>query len=906
MNGLTSEVARILLGLMIACATLVSTDSSASATEVKYAYLVSGNTHSCGVLNSGSIKCWGSNSLGELGLGYTSDSVSSPTLVPGLTDVVSLVSGGSHMCARLASGSVKCWGYNYMGQLGLGYTSDSVSTPTLVPGLIDVVSLVSGNTDTCALLNSGSVKCWGYNYMGQLGLGYTSDSVSTPTLVPGLTDVVSLVSGGSHTCAVLTSGLTSGSVKCWGYNYMGQLGFGNTRHSPSTPAFGLELTGASSLVLGGYHSCAVLVSGSVKCWGYNSMGQLGFGYTSDSVSTPTLVPGLTDVAYLDLGTFHTCAVLVSGSAKCWGYNTEGQLGLGYTSNSVSTPTLVPGLADVVSLVSGGSHMCAVLVSGSVKCWGANSSSQLGLGDSSQSVSSPTLVPGLTIQRVLRSPTSLAAASVGATSVALTFASPADVTADDPITDFEYSLDDGTTWVTPNVSFTSSPLTLNGLAHATAYAVKIRAVNSQGPGAASESISVTTLAIPASEPVINSVLAGNQQATFGFMPPLDDGGAAITNYEYSTDSGSSWIAVSPAQITSPIAITGLMNGTTNSVKLRAVNAVGSGAASDAVFVTPRDPSGILLSAISSGEALAKAMASSSVMSSKLKFTSNLLIDNSRSPLDAYNEGSSDVLVSGHVLSDLSRNSIQVPVSASTISVITKIPKIQSIRLDAATLSAIFKGTITMWDDARIKTLNKSVKLPRQSIRVHYQSGDADTSKTFFDFLDQTTNDSWSTTNGEITHGSGQVSAVGVAHSSGAELVAAMASDSYSLGYVQTHDVVTGVNVASIKNAAGGFMKPSVAAGSLFLKGAGVLTPSTVVSGTYDIDYTKSVKNAYPLTHLVYMAAPMQASSGGLKAKQMLTYLNKHVSVNPNVLKLKTHIPLPARVITAARTQIATMN
>lgn len=411
---------------------------------------------------------------------------------------------------------------------------------------------------------------------------------------------------------------------------------------------------------------------------------------------------------------------------------------------------------------------------------------------------------------------------------------------------------------------------------------------------------------ASAPIISSASAGNRQIAVNFTPPVDSGGAAITYYEYSTNGGSTWVQLSLSQITSPLVITGLLNGTIYSVKMRAINAVGYGVASNSVLVMPRDPLGMLHSALPGGEALAKAMTRSSVMASKLTFTSNLLIGDSRSPVDAYNEGVSDVLISGHPLINLSRNSVQVPVSASTISIITKVPKIQTINLDAATLSAIYKGTITMWDDARIKAMNKLVKLPHQSIRVHYQSGDSDTSKTFFDFLDQTTNDSWATTSGLITHGPGQVSAVGVAHDSGSDLVTAMASDPYSLGFVQTHDVATGVNVAAIKNAAGGFMKPSVAAGSIFLKGTGVLTPSTVASGTYDIDYTKSVKNAYPLTHLVYVIAPMDSSQIGIQGKQLLTYLNKYLSSNPNVFNLKTNISLPVRMMASAKTQIESIS
>jgi alpha-tubulin suppressor-like RCC1 family protein len=484
MNRLVFAIARVGLGLMIVCATLVSAGSSASATEESYVQLVSGGDDSCGLLVSGSVKCWGRNPYGQLGLGYTSSSVSSPTVVPGLTDVASLVLVDLHTCAVLVSGSVKCWGDNGYGELGLGYTGGSVSSPSVVPGLTDVASLVAGDFHTCAVLVSGSVKCWGYNSHGQLGLGYTSESVSSPTVVPGLTDVASLVAGYLHTCAVL-------------------------------------------------------VSGSVKCWGYNSHDQLGVGYTSQSVS------------------FH--------------------------SQYVSSPTVVPGLTDVASLVSGVDHTCAVLVSGSVKCWGNNGYGQLGLGYTGESVSSPTVVPGISIQRGLVAPTSLAATSVGATSVTVTFPSPTDVTADNPITAYEYSFDGGTTWITPVVPVTASPLTISGLAYATAYSIKVRAVKAQGPGEASEAISVTTLAIPASAPSITSVVTSAGKVTLSIAAPSVLGDTTLTGYDYSINNGSTWSHF--GSVTGPFTITGLTNATAYQVKVRAVNSAGAGEASSAVAVNP---------------------------------------------------------------------------------------------------------------------------------------------------------------------------------------------------------------------------------------------------------------------------------------------------------------------------------
>jgi len=487
MKRITSAITRVGLGLMIVFATLVGTGSSASATEEKYVQLVSGNIHTCGVLVSGSVKCWGYNYQGQLGLGYTSPKsakwISSPTLVPGLTEVASLVLGDTHTCALLVSGSVKCWGWNHFGQLGLGDTSQSVSSPTLVPGLTDVASLAAGRDHMCAVLVSGSVKCWGSNQYGQLGLGDTSQSVSSPTLAPGLTDVASLVAGWYHTCALLVSG----SVKCWGYNYHGQLGLGYTSESVSSPTLVPGLTDVASLVASFNNACALLVSGSVKCWGANSSGQLGLGYTSrDPVSSPTLVPGLTDVASLVAGWYHTCSVLVSGSVKCWGYNLDGGLILGDTSVYVSSPTIVPGLTEVASLVAGGQNTCAVMVSGSVNCWGRNNEGQLGLG-TNVAVLSPIVVPSVVFAHTPAAPNII---SIVPSAGALTFRGTAPNNGGSKITDYQYTLDGGTTWLTANPRVTSSPYKLTGLANGTTYRVQVRAVNAVGVGAATAVVVVS--------------------------------------------------------------------------------------------------------------------------------------------------------------------------------------------------------------------------------------------------------------------------------------------------------------------------------------------------------------------------------------------------------------------------------
>jgi alpha-tubulin suppressor-like RCC1 family protein len=336
--------------------------------------VASGYNFSCALLTSGAVKCWGDNTYGQLGNNSTTSS-STPVQVTDLTSGVTAVSAGHfHACALLSSGAMKCWGYNYYGQLGDNTTTQRL-TPTQVYNLSSGVSAISAGPNFSCAVVGGSAKCWGYNNAGQLGNNSTSES-HTPVQVSNLTSGVSAIRTGSYqSCALLTSG----AVKCWGDNQYGQLGNGTTTSSLIPVQVSGLTSGAASIALGGSHSCARLSSGAVKCWGSNSYGQIGNGNVSNQ-SSPVSVSGLSgSVTAISADNQQTCALLSSGEIQCWGHNYWGQLGNGSTTLQAAPADVIWQNVTATEFFGGGQHTCALTPAGGMKCWGNNTSGQLGNG-----------------------------------------------------------------------------------------------------------------------------------------------------------------------------------------------------------------------------------------------------------------------------------------------------------------------------------------------------------------------------------------------------------------------------------------------------------------------------------------------------------------------------------------------
>jgi Regulator of Chromosome Condensation (RCC1) repeat protein/regulator of chromosome condensation (RCC1) repeat-containing protein len=379
-----------------------NSDTSGSKGAVAVA-MGAGDT--CAILTDHTAACWGSNRGGQLGNGisnaidrclpsFSTPDSATPVVVSGLGGVagIALTSGGpdsgpggfgSVSCAALSDGTVQCWGT--VPQASIPCVPFNACSPSPLPesGLTGVTAVAAGQATVCALLSSGSVKCWLDNSLGQFGDSLQAASGS-PLPVPaatGLTDAMAIAAGASHFCALRGGG----TVECWGDNQFGQLGDGTTTQFTATPVAVNGLTGVTAIAAGGMQNCALLSDGTVACWGDNRLGQLGDGTTIGS-AIPVAVSGLTGVMGIAVGNSHACAQLSGGTVTCWGDNSAGALGNGTTTSS-STPVPVAGLGGVASLAAGAEETCVVLSGGTVECWGL-------IHGTVSSSSTPVVISGL--------------------------------------------------------------------------------------------------------------------------------------------------------------------------------------------------------------------------------------------------------------------------------------------------------------------------------------------------------------------------------------------------------------------------------------------------------------------------------------------------------------------------------
>lgn len=384
----------LLIAITSALVALGSPPAASAATALSQPQVTLGFDFGCAVIPGGAVQCWGANGYGQLGDGTTTPRLS-PVLVPGVGGAIAVSATQGGACALLSSETVKCWGWD-------GVTVRPA--PATIAGIDGAVGITAGEVHTCVLLAGGAAKCWGQNQYGPLGDGTTADRAE-PVTVVGLSGALQISAAGQTTCALLASG----GVVCWGLSQTGATA------AQVTPVPIAGVTGATAFATGrNSGSCAVIAGGAVQCWGASySPGPV----TMDGISGATAVVagGLYD---------NYCAILAGGSVACWGANNYGQLGDGTTIDRYRTPVMTTGLSGMVSVAIGvGWTTCGARVDGELFCWGYNGNGELGNGTTTNS-STPTPVAPVAPGIALNAPSDLTIVATSPSGAAATFSASA--------------------------------------------------------------------------------------------------------------------------------------------------------------------------------------------------------------------------------------------------------------------------------------------------------------------------------------------------------------------------------------------------------------------------------------------------------------------------------------------------
>jgi alpha-tubulin suppressor-like RCC1 family protein len=557
-------------------ASTTQADGSSTQIAALARYVDAGGSHTCVVLDDFSLKCFGSNSSGQIGSGGTASLGDAPAemgdaLLPvnlGTGRTVRAVSTGTaHTCALLDDATIRCFGEGDAGRLGRGSTADVGRTAASMGNALLPINLGAGRTakaiatgaaHTCALLDDDSVKCWGSNDDGQLGLGGTDprgddpdemgDNLPSVSLgLPTGVRVTAIAAGDAHTCALLSNG----TVKCWGSGGNGRLGSGDElSRGDEADEMGVALPVVNvgsgrtvkAITAGAAHTCALRDTNDVVCWGYGSSGRLGSGNGNDLGDSTgemgaALVPvalgtGRTAVA-LSAGASHTCAVLDNATAKCWGDGADGRTGNGTQNNLGDQPDELGDSLSAISLgtgrtvrkiVAGASHTCAVLDDATLKCFGLASNGRIGsggsdtLGDAASEMGDNLPAVNLGTDRRVLSLTEPGRAgtptgTAGDGTVSLTWSAPSS-TGNSAITDYvvQYT-SDGAEWVTVSDGVSASlSATVSGLTNATAYRFRITARNAIGDGAPSLMSDSLTPTVPTTTTTTTTTVAPTTTTT----------------------------------------------------------------------------------------------------------------------------------------------------------------------------------------------------------------------------------------------------------------------------------------------------------------------------------------------------------------------------------------------------------
>ncbi len=340
------------------------------------------DSYTCGISSGNVLYCWGAGVSSPAALG--AGAIPTGAILSGLT------AGSGHFCVT-GDGKAYCWGDNTNGRVGDGTTTNRTTPVAVAQGAMAAGTIVTytaaGGNSSCALTSTGLVYCWGYGASGALGRGVTTNSFTPVAIVagsiPGGVTATKLAAGGSNACIIGSNNL----AYCWGDATNGSLGNGATMgqsNSPTAVSQGALPAGYSltALTVGGSHSCVLIPSGAAYCWGVGFNGRLGQGASANS-ATPVAVLGGISFLKISGGVYTTCGVAVDSTGYCWGTNAAGQLGNGNNSNWYFPQTVQQGArpsgVTFKDIVPGDTHACGTASNGKAYCWGDGSGGELGHG-----------------------------------------------------------------------------------------------------------------------------------------------------------------------------------------------------------------------------------------------------------------------------------------------------------------------------------------------------------------------------------------------------------------------------------------------------------------------------------------------------------------------------------------------
>jgi alpha-tubulin suppressor-like RCC1 family protein len=349
-----------------------------------WARIAAGGDHTCGIRTDGTLWCWGDNASGELGLGnHTGQDRPRQVTTPAAGGWASITAGTFYTCATRTGGTLWCWGDNDSGALGLGPgggAGQDLPRQVTTPARGGWAYVTAGGEDTCGIRTDATLWCWGNNWEGQLGIGNElSQGRPRQVTTPTTSGWASVTTAGDHTCATRTGG----TLWCWGSNSNGQLGLGDHSGHDRPRQVTIPTTGGwASVTAGGQDTCAIRTGGTLWCWGYGYYGQLGIGnHKGECHPQQVTVPATGGWASIDATGYYTCATRADGTLWCWGSNYSGELGIGGdTDQELPRQVTTPATGGWAGVTAGFDQTCATRTDGTLWCWGYNDNGELGIGN----------------------------------------------------------------------------------------------------------------------------------------------------------------------------------------------------------------------------------------------------------------------------------------------------------------------------------------------------------------------------------------------------------------------------------------------------------------------------------------------------------------------------------------------